>query len=152
MSNSSLPPPQPDPPPPARSEPSFLWLRRGDQAFLGGTLCVLTVLLGIHAARIQGWTWRGKPATVLTADGYLYTLDINQATWVEWAQLDGIGETLARRIVQDRLEQGPFTTIEDVNRVKGIGDKTMDRIRPHLRSSITSTADQRGVESVESIP
>jgi competence protein ComEA len=114
-------------------EPAFLWLRRADQWFLGGLLCALTLLLGIHAWRLNGWGLRGEPVAVLTAEGYVYTLDINQATWVEWAQLDGIGETLARRIVQDRLDRGPFAGIEDVSRVRGIGRKTMDRIRPHLR-------------------
>ena len=133
-------------------ERSFLWLRRADQVFLGGLLCVLTVLLGIHWARLNGWSIRGEPVSVLTAEGYLYTLDINQAMWVEWAQLDGIGETLGRRIVQDRLDRGPFTSIEDVDRVKGIGPKTMDRIRPHLRYSVMFTAEMDGTNPASEIP
>ncbi len=131
---------------------SFLWLRRTDQIFLGGLLCVLTVLLGVHWARLNGWGTRGEPVTVLTAEGYLYTLDINQATWVEWAQLDGIGETLARRIVQDRIDHGPFTGVDDVSRVKGIGSKTMNRIRPHLRNRNVFTAETNGTAGVERIP
>jgi competence protein ComEA len=148
----------PDPERPAESrpgsnqEPAFLWLRRGDQLFLGVTLCALTVLLGVHAFRINGWAFRPDPAKVLTADGYVYTLDINNATWVEWAQLDGIGETLARRIVEDREERGPFDSIDDVSRVRGIGPKTMERIRPNLRSSQRETADQSRVDGFELIP
>jgi competence protein ComEA len=63
---------------------------------------------------------------------YQYSVDINQATWVEWAQFDGIGETLARRIVSDRDSNGPFTSVEDVLRVKGIGPKKLAQIRPYL--------------------
>lgn len=132
MSNSP-PTPPPGQRPPSETAPAFLWLRRVDQWFLGGSLCALTLLLGIHALRLNGWGLRGEPVAVLTAEGYVYTLDINQATWVEWAQLDGIGETLARRIVQNRIDRGPFASIEDVSRVRGIGKKTMERIRPHLR-------------------
>lgn len=135
-----------------KRDTSFLWLRRTDQLFLGGLLCVLVILLGLHWARINGWGFRHEPVAVLTADGYLYTLEINQATWVEWAQLDGIGETLGRRIVQDRIDHGPFRSIEDVIRVKGIGKKTMDRIRPHLRQRNFMTVETRGTSEVEAIP
>ena len=130
---------------------SLFWLRRADQWFLGGLLCVLTALAGIHAARLQGWGPRGEPVRVLSPEGYVYTLDVNQATWVEWAQLDGIGETLARRIVQDRVDRGPFAEIDDVSRVKGIGPKTMENIRPHLRKRNLFTADQ-GKSRVDSVP
>jgi competence protein ComEA len=127
-------------------------LRRADQAFLGGALCVLVVLLGIHWFRLNGWNFRSQPVAVLTAEGYVYTLDINHSTWVEWAQLDGIGEKLARRIVADRDEHGPFASIDDVSRVRGIGKKTMDRIRPHLRSQVMFTADVERGDPTEAIP
>lgn len=136
---------------PEQNEPAFLWLRKADQWFLGGMLGVLTLLLGVHAARINGWSVRGEPVQILTSEGYVYTLDINHATWVEWAQLDGIGETLARRIIQDRDERGPFAEIEDVSRVRGIGPKTMERIRPHLRNRNVFTVDQGGRQAIETI-
>jgi competence protein ComEA len=131
---------------------SFLWLKQADQWLLGVLLCAGTILLGVHWVRINGWVARGEPVQVLTADGYFYTLDVNHATWVEWAQLDGIGETLARRIVQDRLDRGPFADIEDVSRVRGIGQKTMDRIRPHLRNRNVFTVEARNRSEVENTP
>lgn len=139
------------PSPPEPSERAFLWLRRADQWFLGIVLGVLTVLLGLHAARINGWGFRGEPVKVLTSEGYVYTLDINDATWVEWAQLDGIGETLARRIVRDRVDRGPFLEIDDVSRVRGIGTKTMERIRPHLRNRYVFTVETDGRRTVDAI-
>ncbi|WP_437205217.1 ComEA family DNA-binding protein [Planctomicrobium sp. SH664] len=62
-----------------------------------------------------------------------FQIDINRATWVEWMQLDGIGESLGRRIVAYREEHGPFASIDDIDRVPGIGPAKMQAIRPHLR-------------------
>ena len=61
-----------------------------------------------------------------------FRIDVNSATWVEWGQLDGIGDTMARRIVADREENGPFRSIDELRRVKGIGPKTLERLRPWL--------------------
>lgn len=65
----------------------------------------------------------------------LFRVDVNNATWVEWMQLDGIGETMAHRIVADRDANGPFNSIEDLQRVDGIGPSTLDRIRTSLTIS-----------------
>jgi competence ComEA-like helix-hairpin-helix protein len=61
-----------------------------------------------------------------------FRVEINSATWVEWLQLEGIGPSLAHRIVAYRRLNGPFQTIEEVGRVPGIGPATLDRIRPWL--------------------
>ena len=61
-----------------------------------------------------------------------FRVDVNHSTWAEWIQLKGIGQGTAMRIVADRELNGPFTSIEDVGRVEGIGPATLDRIRPWL--------------------
>lgn len=61
-----------------------------------------------------------------------FQVNINTATWVEWLQLEGIGPTTAHLIVADRKLHGPFTSIDDVGRVSGIGPVTLDRIRRWL--------------------
>lgn len=111
---------------------SFLGLTRWDVRFLLTSGAVVLVLSGLHWLRLTG---RGaSPVEIdrLGASSYQFTLDINTATWVEWMQLEGIGETLARRIVADREERGPFTGIDDVQRVKGIGPRKLDAIRRYL--------------------
>jgi hypothetical protein len=45
--------------------------------------------------------------------------------------LPGVGETLAERIVRDRIARGPFASLEDLQRVDGVGPATVARIRPH---------------------
>lgn len=61
-----------------------------------------------------------------------FCLDINRADWIEWTLLPRVGETLARRIVESRSEKGPFRSTEDLLRVRGIGPKTLENMRPYL--------------------
>ena len=49
-------------------------------------------------------------------------LDLNTATAEELTALPGIGEELARRIVEYRTENGPFEKIEEIMEVSGIGE------------------------------
>lgn len=49
-------------------------------------------------------------------------ININTATVEEIDQsLVGVGKAKAEAIVQDREKNGPFTSVEDLDRVKGIG-------------------------------
>ena len=50
-------------------------------------------------------------------------ININTATAEELDALPGIGPATAEKIVADREANGPFSTIEDLKRVSGIGDK-----------------------------
>jgi competence protein ComEA len=56
-------------------------------------------------------------------------IDINTAPAAELELLPGIGPTLAARIVADRAEHGRFTTLDALERVRGIGPKTVDSLR-----------------------
>ena len=47
--------------------------------------------------------------------------------------LVGIGETKAKAIVQYRDENGPFSSVDDLLEVKGIGAKTLEKNRDRLR-------------------
>ncbi len=58
-----------------------------------------------------------------------FQISVNRADWPELTMLPGIGETLARRIVADRQEHGPYQSVDQLERVKGIGPKTVRRIR-----------------------
>jgi len=56
-------------------------------------------------------------------------ININTATAAELDTLDGIGPTLAQRIIDYRTANGPFTAVEDINNVSGIGDKKYEAIK-----------------------
>ena len=44
-------------------------------------------------------------------------------------RLHGIGEALAARIIADREEHGPFSSLDELDRVSGIGPETIDGLR-----------------------
>lgn len=60
-------------------------------------------------------------------------VDINSAGVEELMRLPGIGEVLARRIVEDRLINGPYTRVEDLLRVRGIGEGKLEGVRDLVR-------------------
>ncbi len=56
------------------------------------------------------------------------TLDLNIATEEELQAIKGIGSVLASRITAGR----PYKTVDDLLKVKGIGPKKLEKIRPYL--------------------
>jgi competence protein ComEA len=59
-----------------------------------------------------------------------FPIDLNTAAREELLELPGIGDTLAERIVAYRKSHGAFRNVEELRKVKGIGKKRMDRVRP----------------------
>ena len=59
-------------------------------------------------------------------------ININTAGIKELDLLDGIGEGLAKRIVDYRTKNGKFEVIEDIMRVSGIGKKKFEAIRDNI--------------------
>lgn len=59
-------------------------------------------------------------------------LDLNTATAAQLQALPRIGPALAARIVADRDANGPFASLDDLNRVNGIGERTIQLIAPHV--------------------
>jgi len=115
------------------------WTSR-DRWFLAVLALVIVALLAVQFARLAGWGL--KPLEIVRPQDRIYEfrLDVNRASWVEWMQLEGIGETTARTIVADREANGPFKSVDDVLRVKGIGPATLEKMRPWLVCEENSNA------------
>lgn len=62
-------------------------------------------------------------------------LDLNLADVSDLEELPGIGPKMAARIVDDRTKNGSFCSVEELDRVKGIGKKTVERLGPMLSAS-----------------
>ena len=108
-------------------------LRRADQVTVATLVAICFLAILFH------WTWH-----LLVGDSLIeidqarpvelkFEVQINQADWPELTLLPKIGETLARRIVEYRRKHGPFQSIDQLEDVKGIGPKTLRRIRPFVR-------------------
>ena len=109
-----------------------LFLRRRDQAAAAIFLALALLAIAVH------WTWQaGQSRRLLEIDQTephlaKFQVDVNQADWPELALMPGVGETLAKRIVSDREANGPFQDHSDLRRVRGIGPKTLDGMKPYL--------------------
>jgi len=77
------------------------------------------------------------PATV-PAPPVTARLDVNHASAEELDALPGIGPVLARRIVETRRESGRFESPEDLLRVRGVGPRLLERLRPRIEVGMHS--------------
>lgn len=96
--------------------------------------CVALALLlsqpgpsGARAARATGALQPADESEASPAGGR--RIDINSAVAAELALLPGIGPALAERIIEDRERRGPFRRVEDLDRVKGIGPRIVERVK-----------------------
>ena len=59
-------------------------------------------------------------------------ISINKASAKELTSLPGIGDAKAKSIVEYRTNNGPFQSIEDIKKVKGIGDSIFAKIKDNI--------------------
>src|SRR5437868_10790629 len=62
----------------------------------------------------------------------LHLIDVNSAPAGEIEALPGVGRVVAERIVAERA-RGRFASLEDLERVPGVGPTTLARLRPFAR-------------------
>ena len=73
-----------------------------------------------------------------------FPLDLNTATEEELQTLPSIGETRARDIVVYREANGPFTYVEDLRGVKGIGEGILSEIMDYVTVGGTTDGKNSG--------
>ena len=107
-------------------------LRRMDQAVVA--VLVLFALVGMGAYWVVQGGLRGELIEIDRAEPLTarYLVDINRAEWPEFAELPDLGEILARRIVDSRQTGGAFRDHDDLRRVRGIGPRTLEKLKPYL--------------------
>ena len=67
-------------------------------------------------------------------------VNVNTASVEELQLLPGVGEARARAIVDLRKQRGGLKSMEDLRDVKGIGDASLERLRPHVAFDGKTTA------------
>jgi competence protein ComEA len=118
----------------SKNRPSRSLLRRADQTAVATITLVAMFVLGAYQWR----QWSGSRGVIdiehaapLVAT---FQVNVNAAEWPEVAQIPDLGETLARRLVEERKTHGPYEAFADLRRrVKGIGPKTLEKIAPYLQ-------------------
>jgi competence ComEA-like helix-hairpin-helix protein len=97
-------------------------------------------LFAILAARADSvdneihWT---PEMMVVPADTIEFPIHLNTATAVHLDALPGVGPAIADRILAERRRVGHFTSVDDLLNVRGIGPKTLEK----LRSMVTVAPD-----------
>lgn len=100
------------------------------------TLLMLVLVCRYFRPLVLGDSIDVEPALVQQVE---QRIDPNLVSWAELARLPAVGESLAKRIVAYRDERATqagrpvFTRAEDLLAVSGIGPKTLEGIRPHLK-------------------
>lgn len=103
----------------------FLWLALG--VFTAGCLMGTPVWADHHEA-----TEKMAEAADEQMPEAAGPIDINMADAAALQTLPGIGETKAAAIIAHREANGPFATVDDLQNVKGIGEKTLEKLKEQI--------------------
>jgi competence protein ComEA len=72
----------------------------------------------------------GAAAPGAAPGGTTTLINVNTATATELEALPGIGPVLSGSIVDYRTQNGPFTSVDQLDEVSGIGPVTLEKLRP----------------------
>ena len=90
----------------------------------------------VLALALLGYRGYGNGLAVRPTDHFPATarhrVDLNTADKTELLQVPGIGPSLADAILSHRRDRGPFGAVDELDGVKGVGDKTLGKLRPWL--------------------
>ena len=85
------------------------------------------------SATVNGTAGTSSPLPSETAAaGIDGKININTATAQDLSALPGIGDVIAKRIVDYRAQYGAFQVIEEIENVKGIGEKIFSQIKDYI--------------------
>jgi len=93
-----------------------------------GVALLALMLGGATADVVAAGAARGDAAS-----GATDPVDLNSASAEQLQVIPGIGKVMAERIVAWRDEHGPFRRVEDLMKVKGVGEKTFEKLRPYVK-------------------
>jgi competence protein ComEA len=98
------------------------------------TLAVMLLLLFAAGPALAEPPAAPPPAVQKPAGGAQLQgmVNINTADAAQLMLLPGIGPKMAESIIAYRSSVGTFNTIEDLVNVKGIGPKSLEKMRPYL--------------------
>jgi len=100
---------------------------------IGRTAAAFAALLWLAAAPAQS-------QTPTPPDGPNGVVNINTATAEELELLPGIGPARARAILEYRKVRGAFAKVDDLREVDGIGERSLELLRPHCVLTGKTTA------------
>jgi competence ComEA-like helix-hairpin-helix protein len=107
------------------------------------TLLVIVACLFVVSI-VSGRANQAPPSLEGSSEPF-FQVDLNTAPPRELSLLPQVGPVLAERIAQNRNDEGPFTSIDGLSRVHGIGPKTLKQIRQYCIILPSESSDHRMV-------
>ena len=105
-------------------------------------ILLLVIIFLLVVTTVALWPKDGKLRAVIAGTGERGPMDsiplrlggvpVNLADALALEALPGVGPKTAQAIIAEREENGPFFYPEDLMAVKGIGPKTVEKLRPYL--------------------
>jgi competence protein ComEA len=86
---------------------------------------VLALCVGLMMSSVSIMAQKSTPAAT-------EKVNLNSATVDQLQSLPGIGPAMAKSIVEHRTKTGKFNRIEEIMKVKGIGEKKFQKIKDRL--------------------
>ena len=94
-------------------------------------LMLVIVLAGATAAPVAA----APPTAPKAGASEARPVDINTADSAALESVPGIGKSLSERILTFREKNGPFQSVDELLKVQGIGEKSIQKLRPYLTVS-----------------
>jgi competence protein ComEA len=88
---------------------------------------VLALCLGLATGPVSVFAQKSGPPPASAEK-----INLNSATAEQLQSLPGIGPAIAKSIVEHRTKVGKFNRIEEIIKVKGIGEKKFQKIKDRL--------------------
>lgn len=95
------------------------------------TAFMLVLMLAL-AGSIVSSVSAAPPTAPKAAVSEARPIDLNTADSSALESVPGIGKSLSQRIVAFREKNGAFQSVDDLLKVPGIGEKSIQRLRPYL--------------------
>ena len=88
--------------------------------------------LALGGVAVSAPLFGAPPTAPKAAASEARPVDINTAGSAELEAVPGIGKSLSQRIVAFREKNGAFQSVDDLLKVQGIGEKSIQKLRPYL--------------------
>ncbi len=114
-------------------------------------ICIIICLVPLITKKTAERKFRSSQKTFFPVAGTETeihgTVRVNDADAEELTGLPGVGETISALIIDERSENGPFYYVEDLEAVRGIGSRTIERFREMIDLSLNESEEQNGLSS-----
>lgn len=110
-------------------------MKHSVKQFVGILLCAAFLVAGLQISSVSAANTGFTAAAQAAAPKVIAVgekINVNMATLEQLDKIPGVGPKTADAIIQYRTKNGMFKSYDDLLKVKGIGTKNIEKIKPYL--------------------